>query len=547
MSYISPVKICFPGGCCPSLVTDNFSLLPFQIISEGDYIRSEISVYGSGVWTEITLPVTSVVTEGFYIHSYDGSTIAELDCGAYEFRVVAGETWWFEPFTVEDFEFTENAYKLRDLLMTPLKFSEQLVSCGSIVAPCDSFLPFMYTTENATTAPTYTLVALDGTETPLTITVDVLTIDGRTYYIHDGECFYPFLECGRYYIRIDDGGYSYFSAWFDAVCEMNDIPDGYRAMRDANGCVMRDDEGEILTEECSEIPPEFIPFIMTIDTEKITPGADTFNLPLPGVGTYDYYVDWGDGNAEEHFTTNTDQLHTYSTSGIYQISISGIFPHISFAGAGVEGRLVLSIDQWGDIIWGSMNGAFQGCQNMIGAYTDMPNTSLVTDMNSMFYNCYLFNSPVNFDTSAVTNMAVMFSNCLAFNQSLASFDTSNVTDMSDMFYGATAFNQSVAHFDTSNVEWFFYMFNNCPAFKQSLANFSLASAQDIDWMLADSDINEVGTSTNYDATLVAWAAADVPDGLVFDGGNSKYSDTGQTARNSLIAVDSWDIYDGGHI
>ena len=256
MSYISQSKICFPGGCCPSLVTDNFSLLPFQIISEGDYIRSEISVYGSGVWTEVTLPITSVVTEGFYIHSYDGSTIAELDCGAYEFRVVAGETWWFEPFTVEDFEFTENAYKLRDLLMTPLKFSEQLVSCGSIVAPCDSFLPFMYTTENATSgSPTYTLVSLDGTETALTITVDVLTIDGRTYYIHDGECFYPFLECGRYYIRIDDGAYVYFSAWFDAVCEVNDIPDGYRAMRDANGCVMRDDEGEILIEECSDMPP----------------------------------------------------------------------------------------------------------------------------------------------------------------------------------------------------------------------------------------------------------------------------------------------------
>ena len=277
MSYISQSKICFPGGCCPSLVTDKYSLLPFQVISEGDYIRSEISVYGSGVWTEITLPVTSVVTEGFYIHSYDGSTIAELDCGAYEFRVIAGETWWFEPFTVEEFDFTENAYKLRDLLMTPLKFSEQLVSCGSIVAPCDSFLPFMYTTENATTAPTYTLVSLDGTETALTITVDVLTIDGRTYYIHDGECFYPFLECGRYYIRIDDGAYVYFSAWFDAVCGINDIPDGYRAMRDANGCVMRDDEGEILTEECSEIPE---PFTFTLESVGTGLGVSTLKMEV---------------------------------------------------------------------------------------------------------------------------------------------------------------------------------------------------------------------------------------------------------------------------
>jgi hypothetical protein len=230
------------------------SLLPFQIISEGDYVRSEISDYGSGVWTEITLPITSVVTEGFYIHSYDGSTLAaELDCGAYEFRVTAGEMWWFEPFTVEEFEFYENAYHKRDLLMLPFKFSDLQFETLPLIAPCDSFLPFMFTTENATSGtPTYTLVSLDGTETALTITVDVLTIDGRTYYIHDGECFYPFLECGRYYIRINDGAYVYFSAWFDAVCEMNDIPDGYRAMRDANGCVMRDEDGDILTEICYE-------------------------------------------------------------------------------------------------------------------------------------------------------------------------------------------------------------------------------------------------------------------------------------------------------
>ena len=236
------------------------SLLPFQIISEGDYVRSEISDYGSGVWTEITLPITSVVTEGFYIHSYDGSTLAaELDCGAYEFRVTAGEMWWFEPFTVEEFEFYENAYHKRDLLMLPFKFSDLQFETLPLIAPCDSFLPFMFTTENATSGtPTYTLVSLDGTETALTITVDVLTIDGRTYYIHDGECFYPFLECGRYYVRIDDGSYSYFSAWFDAVCEMNDIPDGSRAMRDANGCVMRDELGEILTEPCTDVPEDII-------------------------------------------------------------------------------------------------------------------------------------------------------------------------------------------------------------------------------------------------------------------------------------------------
>ena len=254
MSYISRNKITYSGDCCPALVTNTYSLLPFQIISSGNIERCEISVYRSGVWEEITLTIDSVFSEGFYFHSYNGDSISpELECGIYEFRVIAGEMWWFEPIMIEDFEHTENSFTARDLLMTPLKFSEQRFDTLPLIAQCDEIMPFMFTTENATNgSPTYTLVASDGTETALTITVDVLTISGRTYYIHDGSCFYPFLTCGQYYIRINDGAFTYYSVPFNAECGMNDIADGYRPMRDANGCVMRDNDGEILTETCYE-------------------------------------------------------------------------------------------------------------------------------------------------------------------------------------------------------------------------------------------------------------------------------------------------------
>jgi surface protein len=454
----------------------------------------------------------------------------------------------------------------------------------------------MYTTENATSGtPTYTLVALDGTETALTITVDVLTIDGRTYYIHDGECFYPFLECGRYYIRINDGAYVYFSAWFDAVCEMNDIPDGYRAMRDANGCVMRDDEGEILTEECSDIP-EFAPFIITIDTTKAGSANDTFVLPLPSAGTYDYYVDWGDSTGEEHSVLNTSLTHIYSSPGTYQISIRGTFPRIYFNATGDRMKLI-SIDQWGDIEWSSFEKSFYACMNMVGNWTDVPdltnvtsmaymfcycsvfntdisnfNTSGITDMTYLFGSCSIYNQPVNFDTSSVTSMLGMFTFCSLFNQSVSSLDTSNVLTMLHMFWGCSAFNQSVANFNTSkvqNMQRLFgstpfnqsvanfdtsavldmnTMFSGCTSFKQSLATFSLTSVTNITSMLQGCDINAAGTSTNYDNTLIAWAAADVPNSLTFHGGTSKYSDAGQVARQSLIDDDLWTITaDGGHI
>ena len=43
------------------------------------------------------------------------------------------------------------------------------------------------------------------------IVVDIMTIGGKTYYIHEGGCFSPFLECRLYKLEIVDGENSYFS------------------------------------------------------------------------------------------------------------------------------------------------------------------------------------------------------------------------------------------------------------------------------------------------------------------------------------------------
>jgi hypothetical protein len=54
------------------------------------------------------------------------------------------------------------------------------------------------------------------------------------------------------------------------------------------------------------------------------------------------------------------------------------------------------------------------------------------------------------------------------------------------------------------------------------------------------------STANYDALLIAWSAADVPDGIPFDGGESRYSaGAAATARQSLIDNHDWDIIDGG--
>jgi len=282
-------------------------------------------------------------------------------------------------------------------------------------------------------------------------------------------------------------------------------------------------------------------FKITVDTTKAGSAADTFVLPNYSSGTYDYYVDWGDGGAEEHITTAGNHSHTYAAGGSYQVKIRGTMPQIYFNGGGDKAKLT-TIDNWGNIAWSSMYAAFYGCSNMTGNYTDAPNLSAVTNMYAMFHGCSSFNQSVsNFNTANVTTMYYMFYGCTLFNQSVSNFNTAKVTNMGSMFRNCSSFNQSVSNFNTAKVGSMAYMFRGCSSFNQSVSNFNIAAVTDISFMFLGCDINAAGTTTNYDATLVAWAAQDAQNSLNFHGGTSKYGeglvDNGTTdgaAANKLI-------------
>ena len=67
------------------------------------------------------------------------------------------------------------------------------------------------------------------------------------------------------------------------------------------------------------------------------------------------------------------------------------------------------------------------------------NTTHVTDMNEMFYNCHGLNSLdlSAFNTTKVNNMYRMFYYCFAKTIDLSSFNTANVENMNEMFAGAS--------------------------------------------------------------------------------------------------------------
>jgi len=291
-------------------------------------------------------------------------------------------------------------------------------------------------------------------------------------------------------------------------------------------------------------------FKITVDTTKAGSAADTFVLPTTG-GGYNAYVDWGDGGAEQNITGTPGAVsHTYATSGTYQIKVRGTFPQIYFNNAGDKAKLI-TIDNWGNIKWSSMSYAFRGASNMQGAWLDVPNmTAAAFNMDYMFSSCSIFDYEVSgFNTSAVTTMMGVFDNTVKFNKSINGWNTSNVISMRYMFVNCALYNQPMSGLNTSKVKDFMGMFLNCKGFKQSIASFSLAAAVNLNDMLNGCNINATGTTTNYDATLIAWAAQTVKPNVNFHGGTSKYSSgAAATARGVLTsAPNSWTITDGGQI
>ena len=112
------------------------------------------------------------------------------------------------------------------------------------------------------------------------------------------------------------------------------------------------------------------------------------------------------------------------------------------------------------------------------------NTSKVTYMTRMFYNCSSLTSLnlSNFNTSKVTGMWEMFRNCSSLTSlNLSSFNTSNVTDIGSMFLGCSSLTSlNLSSFNTSNVTDMSHMFNGCSKLTSlNLSNFNTSNVTDM--------------------------------------------------------------------
>ncbi|AFM05776.1 surface protein 26-residue repeat-containing protein [Bernardetia litoralis DSM 6794] len=312
---------------------------------------------------------------------------------------------------------------------------------------------------------------------------------------------------------------------------------------------------------------------------------------------YNYKIKWknltnkgvGDGSAENQ--TENYTIENLENNSIYEIAITGDFPHFFMKGDKTESSKILTIEEWGEIKWQSMKQAFSGCKNLTYKATDIPNLEKVKDMSWMFERCEKFdgNSTINkWNTENVTNMSFMFNTASSFNQPIGKWNTENVTNMSFMFNTASSFNQPIEEWNTQNVTNMSWMFAFAPfnqpigkwntsnvtdmsymfyatSFNQPIGKWNTSNVTDMNGMFSDAtsfnqpigkwntqnvtDMSEMfnysGLGTeNYDATLLGWATLEegekIPEDIKLNAEGLKYCKS-KEARQKLIDEYGWTI------
>ncbi|KZN35779.1 BspA family leucine-rich repeat surface protein [Pseudoalteromonas luteoviolacea] len=277
------------------------------------------------------------------------------------------------------------------------------------------------------------------------------------------------------------------------------------------------------------IPREFI---TTWKTDNVEQGStDEYTVKIDTIGDgYNFQVDWGDGNLSTDVTSTVS--HTYESTGTYTVKISGDFPRFYFGEREADRIKLLSIEQWGDIRWSSMEYAFLGSTNLVVNATDAPDLTRVTDLSYMFAGASSFNQDIShWDVSNITAMSAMFQNASSFNQNIGNWDVSNVQYMGYMFYGATEFNQPIGGWDVSSLKDMLFMFYEASSFNQPIGNWDVGRVYKMTASFAG--------ATAFNQDIGDWDTSEVfYMGRMFDGASSFNQDIGRWQVSHVAYMNS---------
>jgi len=293
--------------------------------------------------------------------------------------------------------------------------------------------------------------------------------------------------------------------------------------------------------------PVFSSMWNTVNTSGGSSSSAQVKLPLIASGTYNFTVDWGDGNSNVITVYNASTVtHTYTTSGIYNIKITGICIGWQFNGTG-DRLKITSISSWGSLKLGTTQGGyFQGCQNLnLSSVTDILDLTGTTSLLNCFAVSFVPNiNRINeWNVSGVTNMRAVFYQS-SFNQDISAWNVSSVTTMIYMFYQGF-FNQNIGGWNVSNVTDMQQMFFGTDTFNQNIGSWNVSKVTNFSDFMG-TKTPATFSSSNLDAIYNGWSSRPVLASKNISFGTAKRTSASTAARSILTsAPNNWTITDGG--
>ena len=193
-------------------------------------------------------------------------------------------------------------------------------------------------------------------------------------------------------------------------------------------------------------------------------------------------------------------------------------------------------------------GSMENLQSITGM--EYLNTSEVTNMRAMFYNCIGLTSldVSNFNTSKVTSMYGMFAGCSGLTSlDVSGFNTANVTNMYCMFLSCSSLTSlDLTSFNTANVTNMYCMFLSCSSLTSlDLTSFNTANVTDMSYMfgscsrLTSLDVSSFNTENVTNMTCMFWSCSGLTnlDVSHFNTSNVTYTDDMFSGCSGLTSLD----------
>lgn len=262
--------------------------------------------------------------------------------------------------------------------------------------------------------------------------------------------------------------------------------------------------------------PAFISQWDTRNTSGSSSASNQVKLPLTTAGSYNFTVDWGDGNTDVITAYNQSEVtHTYSTEGIYTITITGTITDFCFNYGG-DREKILDISKCGPLNI-KTEKAFGYCYNLDFSATDSIGLVGADNdvLNYMFYDCDSLTTPPFMDTSSCLEARRMFRYCGSL--------------------------EVIPHYDFSSIIEMDYFAQNCTSIT-SFPPLNLSSATDCTSAFSGGVI----PTADYSAFLNNLDTLTLQSGVSFHAGTAtRYNSSASAARANIISNHSWSFTDGG--